>query len=40
MKKYEPNLYIAVNNIFADSYEYTRQYRVFVDEKRREKNND
>lgn len=25
----EPNLYVGVNNIFADSYEYTRRYRGF-----------
>lgn len=30
MRKYEPQLYKAVNNIFADSYEYTRKYREFV----------
>ena len=30
MKKYEPNLYKAVNNVFGDSYEYTRQYREFA----------
>lgn len=30
IEKYEPKLYNAVNNIFADSYEYTRQYREFV----------
>jgi hypothetical protein len=28
--KYEQKLYKAVNNIFKDSYEYTRQYREFV----------
>lgn len=27
--KYEPKLFNAVNNIFADSYEYTRNYREF-----------
>ena len=27
---YEPKLYKAVNNIFGDSYEYTRKYREFV----------
>lgn len=30
IKKYEPKLYVAVNNIFGDSYEYTRKYREFV----------
>lgn len=27
----EPNLYKAVNNIFKDTYEYTRKYKKFVD---------
>lgn len=30
IEKYEPKLFKAVNNIFGDSYEYTRQYREFV----------
>lgn len=30
IKEYEPKLYKAVNNIFGDSYEYTRKYREFV----------
>lgn len=30
IKEYEPKLYKAVNNIFGDSYEYTRKYRDFV----------
>ena len=29
IKKYEPKLYNAVNNIFGDSYEYTRKYLEF-----------
>lgn len=29
IQKYEPKLFIAVNNIFGDSYEYTRKYREF-----------
>lgn len=29
IQKYEPKLYTAVNNIFGDSYEYTRKYREF-----------
>lgn len=29
LKEYEPNLYTAVNNIFSDSYEYTKQYYDF-----------
>lgn len=28
----EPNMYKAVNNVFKDSYEYTKQYRQFVRE--------
>lgn len=39
IKKYEPKLYKAVNNIFGDSYEYTRKYREFckmMDEKKDE----
>lgn len=30
IKQYEPKLYKAVNNIFGDSYKYTRMYREFV----------
>ena len=30
-RQYEPNLYTAANNIFGDSYEYTRKYRRFVE---------
>lgn len=30
IKKHEPNLFKAVNNIFGESYEYTRKYRKFV----------
>lgn len=30
IKTYEPKLYVAVNNIFKESYEYTRQYREFA----------
>ncbi|MFR3126402.1 MAG: phosphoadenosine phosphosulfate reductase family protein [Coprococcus sp.] len=32
VKQYEPKLYKAVNNIFKDSYEYTRKYRQFIKE--------
>ena len=32
IEKYEPKLYDAVNNIFGDSYEYTRKYRQFCKE--------
>lgn len=28
-KEYEPKLFMAVNNIFGDSYEYTRKYKEF-----------
>lgn len=31
-KKYEPKLYKAVNNVFKDSYEYTRKYLQFRQE--------
>lgn len=30
IKMHEPKLYLAVNNIFGDSYDYTRKYRQFV----------
>lgn len=33
VRKYEPNLYIAVNNIFGKSYEYTRKYKLFSKDK-------
>lgn len=36
MEKFEPHLYRAVNNIFKESYLYTREYRKFVCKKRRE----
>lgn len=35
IKQYEPKLYVAVNNIFGDSYEYTRRYREFVKSQKR-----
>lgn len=38
MRQYEPQLYIAVNNVFSDSYEYTRRYRDFA-QKMRDNNN-
>ena len=34
MRKFEPQLYKAVNNVFAESYAYTRSYRNFVREMR------
>lgn len=36
IKEHEPKLYKAVNNIFGDSYEYTRKYREFVKQKESE----
>ena len=36
MEKYEPKLFRAVNNIFCDSYEYTRKYREFYKKKETE----
>ena len=32
IEKYEPKLFKAVNNIFGDSYEYTRKYKKFCEE--------
>lgn len=32
IEKYEPKLYEAVNNIFGNSYEYTRKYKQFCKE--------
>ena len=32
IKEFEPKLYKAVNNVFGNSYEYTRKYREFVKE--------
>ena len=37
MEQYEPNLFKAVNNVFGESYEYTRKYREYADRKRRER---
>lgn len=37
MRKYEPRLYVAVNNVFADSYAYTRGYLDFVQKMRNNK---
>lgn len=33
IKKYEPKLYLAVNNIFGASYDYTRRYRQYKQKK-------
>ena len=37
MKEFEPNLYKAMNNIFGDSYEYTRMYGDFVKKQKQAK---
>lgn len=37
IQKYEPRLYVAVNNIFGDCYAYTRKYREFCKMKDEEK---
>ncbi len=34
VRKYEPKLYVAINNIFKESYEYTRKYHEFVRQNR------
>lgn len=34
IEKYEPKLLKAVNNIFGDSYEYTKKYREFIKSKK------
>lgn len=39
IKMYDPKLYKAVNNIFKDSYEYTRKYREFYTKKEEELKN-
>lgn len=36
IEKYEPKLFKAVNNIFGDSYEYTRKYKEFCNKKKDE----
>ena len=36
IEKYEPKLFKAVNNIFKESYEYTRRYREFYKQKEEE----
>lgn len=36
LKEHEPKLYLAVNNIFGDSYAYTRAYREFKKKKQQE----
>lgn len=38
IQKYEPKLFVAVNRIFKDSYEYTRRYREFCKMKNEEIN--
>ena len=39
VKQYEPNMYKAVNSIFGDSFEYTRQYRKFCKEMKEKNKN-
>ena len=34
LKQFEPNYYIAVCNIFKESYEYTRKYKEYVQQKK------
>lgn len=40
IKKYEPKLYVAVNNIFGKSYDYTRKYREYKENMKKETNDD
>lgn len=35
LQQYEPRLYMAINNIFSESYSYTRRYKIFKETKRR-----
>lgn len=37
IEKYEPNLFRAANNIFGESYDYTRRYLAFREEMKRKK---
>ncbi len=39
IEQYEPKLFKAVNNIFGDSYEYTRKYKAFCEEMRTKERN-
>ena len=39
IEKYEPKLFMAVNNIFGESYEYTRRYRQFCKEAKEKQRN-
>ena len=40
IEKYEPKLFKAVNNIFGDSYDYTRRYKAFwAEQKAKDKEN-
>lgn len=36
MQEYEPKLFIAANNIFRETYEYTRAYRKFIQDRKNE----
>lgn len=40
MEEYEPKLSKAANNIFKDSYEYTKKYRQFVADMKANKGGD
>lgn len=37
METFEPKLYRAVNSVFGESYEFTRRYKIFVNEKNEKK---
>lgn len=39
-EKYEPKMYRALNKVFGESYEYTRKYREFQNQKREEQKNE
>lgn len=39
IQNFEPNLYVAANSIFGDSYEYTRKYLQFREHKKQNKKN-
>lgn len=34
MREYEPDMYLAANNIFEESYDYTRAYRAYRDKRK------
>lgn len=39
IEQYEPRLFNIVNNVFGESYEYTRRYKEFVREQEKKRNN-